>query len=908
MLNLFVSFFRAVTHPFIFTSLKLLMFSFKVYFIAELFKAKIHTKVPPRLGYSLIISLIINSLGDVLGIVYIGLKYLSDSFFINEVASICRKLTRPISIAEGVLFALFINGLIQLDRGKKLSRTAIVFSTLGAFLLFCQLLSITLPIKRLQVMDTLLDIDLTVYRITIFYSLTVLATTLHHALRSIRSNVLPRILTAQLRALLMYALTPYVSIGCIIFLITLFSDIGKQEFYPIFGLSAIAVNYIFYICSRRIMKLRFLNLYEDVQVKYDSEFIKYFNDALAGLAKATALYQVETVTKNFVREAFEIPFEKTLVFVRPLRSNQALPELDLYQEGLQLTIENHLANAPQNQALRALLEQSKILVLDDLEFTYFYQPDELVKRAITFLKSAEAEVFLPIYDKHFLIGYVIVCQGARAHKLYSAVDKEEMIAMAIYLERVINLLQHANPELVLKKQKALNDELKEKDHELNLYKDALLSFNQYRRDRKIGIIQYKNRHFKYVNTEARHVIPIDLDNEAGHYVTQTLKGLGDQIKEDGTAHVTLSYDHEGHPLFIRGMPNSHDSSIIFIVMHAEIGDILNYTLPTLSASADWDYALFLQTTKAGKRINELIPGATPTITQFKMSLLRAAISEKPLFLHIPEEDVAFVSDIIHYTSSRTYFEVLEVLQPEKNNEVGLKLLGSNPLLERAPKERPFLEKLNALGTLLIKNIDLLHIETQIALVEYLRYGFFHPLRSDRRIETDVRLILSSTKDIKSLVHEGEFSLELAEELSQWTITLPLISQLPIAEQESLIESYRKQILHKEAAQTLLEISPKEKASIIERKPSSLDELRRCVHLLIASKAAKKKIPEFALDNAPVAADPELQKAAVLGKNALKDARIVTMLWHKFKSQAKIAQFLGVNRSSVHKRCKEYNLS
>lgn len=908
MLNLLLSFLKAVTHPFIFSSLKLSVLSFKVFFITELFKAKIHTKVPPRLGYSLLISLIVNSLGDVLGILYLSFKYFSDSFLINQIASIFRKLTRPISIAEGVLFALFINGLIQLDRGEKLSRSGIAFSIVGVFLLLCQLIFIVFPLESLEIMDAFFDIDLTVYRITIIYSLAVLTITLYYALKSIQSNVLPRILTAQLRALLMYALTPYIAIGCIIFLITFFSDIGKQEFYPIFGLSAIAVNYIFYICSRRIMKLRFLNLYEEVQVKYDSEFIKYFNDALAGLAKATALYQVETVTKNFVREAFEIPFEKTLVFVRPLRSNQSLPELDLYQEGLQLAIENHLANTPQNQALRALLEQSKILVLDDLEFTYFYQPDELVKRAITFLKSAEAEVFLPIYDKHFLIGYVLICQGARTHKLYSAVDKEEMIAMAIYLERVINLLQHANPELVLKKQKALNDELKEKDHELSLYKDALLSFNKHRQDRKIGIVQYKNRHFRYINSEAKQVLPVDLDNEAGHYITQTLKGLAEQIKEEGTPQVTLSHDHEGNPLFIRGVPNTNDNSIIFVVMCAEIGDILNYTLPTLPTSADWDYALFLQTTKAGKRINELIPGATATLTQFKVNLLRAAISEKPLFLHIPEEDVAFVADIIHYTSSRTYFEVLEVVQPERNNEIGLKLLGSNPLLERAPKERPFLEKLNALGTLLIKNIDLLHVETQMALVEYLRYGFFHPLRSDRRIETDVRLILSSTKDIKSLVHEGQFSLELAEELSQWTVSLPLISELPIGEQESLIESYRKQIVHHEAAQTLLEFTSKEKASIIEKKPSSLDELRQCVHFLIAAKAVKKKIPDFSLDDVPVAADPELQKAALLGKNALKDVRIITMLWQKFKSQTKIANFLGVNRSSVHKRCKEYNLS
>jgi len=32
-----------------------------------------------------------------------------------------------------------------------------------------------------------------------------------------------------------------------------------------------------------------------------------------------------------------------------------------------------------------------------------------------------------------------------------------------------------------------------------------------------------------------------------------------------------------------------------------------------------------------------------------------------------------------------------------------------------------------------------------------------------------------------------------------------------------------------------------------------------------------------------------------------------MLWNKFNNQNKIAAFLGVNRSSVNRRCREYNL-
>ena len=55
-------------------------------------------------------------------------------------------------------------------------------------------------------------------------------------------------------------------------------------------------------------------------------------------------------------------------------------------------------------------------------------------------------------------------------------------------------------------------------------------------------------------------------------------------------------------------------------------------------------------------------------------------------------------------------------------------------------------------------------------------------------------------------------------------------------------------------------------------------------------------------------DVELTKIARLGRKALQDEKVMAMLWDKFeKNQNKIAAFLGVNRSSVNRRCKDYNL-
>ena len=87
-----------------------------------------------------------------------------------------------------------------------------------------------------------------------------------------------------------------------------------------------------------------------------------------------------------------------------------------------------------------------------------------------------------------------------------------------------------------------------------------------------------------------------------------------------------------------------------------------------------------------------------------------------------------------------------------------------------------------------------------------------------------------------------------------------------------------------------------------------DNLWNPTHINIITLRKKNQIyQETQFDPAYNISDPELVEAARLGKKALKDPKVMAVLWNKFKNQNKIAQFLGVNRSSVNRRCKEYNL-
>jgi transcriptional regulator with PAS, ATPase and Fis domain len=89
---------------------------------------------------------------------------------------------------------------------------------------------------------------------------------------------------------------------------------------------------------------------------------------------------------------------------------------------------------------------------------------------------------------------------------------------------------------------------------------------------------------------------------------------------------------------------------------------------------------------------------------------------------------------------------------------------------------------------------------------------------------------------------------------------------------------------------------------------SLQELRERMQELIQAKEKGTQYQETQFHPAHQEISSDLVEAAQLGRHALKDQKIMMALWNKFKNQNKIATFLGVNRSSVNRRCKDYNLT
>ncbi len=328
---------------------------------------------------------------------------------------------------------------------------------------------------------------------------------------------------------------------------------------------------------------------------------------------------------------------------------------------------------------------------------------------------------------------------------------------------------------------------------------------------------------------------------------------------------------------------------------------------TLKDPSNWDYMLFLETTHSGKLINKLIPGTGMQILDFKINLLKAALSKKAVLLNLPEEDILPTVELLHHISLRDHLETIELQATEKNHEIALKLFGINPLFS-ANDSAGLLERNDLNGTIFIKNIHLLSIQTQELLAHFLHTGVFTQLKSDRKRSSSARIICSSNQNLSHLCQHGTFLPKLYNELIKTSATLPSLLTLAPTELSDLTAGFIQHIISEKNSAHGVDLSPKEREKILNDRPISLQEYKDRVYYMLINKAKKKQVKqEDVIDGAYSITTPDMYNVARLGKNALKDQQIMTYLWNKFKNQTKIAKLLNVNRSSVNRRCKEFNL-
>ncbi len=819
---------------------------------------------------------------------FLILQYQSLALLIESLSTKTFRLNRIhktfslISAAFGAYFLMlaifFANGISKAERGE-------------AF--------------RLPMLDPNLPLEAFMMRIVAIYLLVCITLPiLISAVRTIRKSQVPKILQKQLRIFTLYLVLPYTITETLQACQFNFRGLLQGNLYAIVSVSTILITYAIYYGIKNVIGLRFLNFKNHVQSTRHFDFIDDFKEVLEQLSQATTLNELGQVTQHFFKNAFDIPRNKTALSIRNL-NHVAQSTISGETSKLEAFVEQFMTT--HDEAVCDYINRMKVLIHDEIAFSNFYEQKPTRTIILNFLESINADIFIPIFEHNKIIAYIIVERHAREHEFYGNVEHDEMLVFASYLGKSINLLQNRSVDGLIQQEKLLKEELYAKHQEINQYKESMRSFLRNSKQKEIGILFYKNRRFIYGNKIAKDLININLNQQEGHPLTKTLRHIAHQVEEYKAPQTALTQDQTDNKLVISAVPNLEHNNVIITICRPDISDIISKQIDLLQDPTTWDYLLYLETTESGRLINQLIPGSGEILLNFKIELLQVALTKKAILLDMPEDDLLATVEILHHINLREQLHVIKLHYPNTNFDLAIKLFGINPMLGIENGVQPLLEKLSTTGTLFIENVHFMNLETQEYLAEFLKTGFYRTFKSDTHAASNVRVICSTNHNLQALVQEGIFSKALFNELKRTTLSMPSLLTLPEDELHALADGFTQQALTVNDFKTLFELTPSEKNKLAHQRPVSLTALKKRIQQLLIDKSKKNHIyQETQFDPAYTVSDPTLIQAARMGKHALRDHKTMTILWNKFKNQNQIAAFLGVNRSSVNRRCKEYN--
>ena len=303
---------------------------------------------------------------------------------------------------------------------------------------------------------------------------------------------------------------------------------------------------------------------------------------------------------------------------------------------------------------------------------------------------------------------------------------------------------------------------------------------------------------------------------------------------------------------------------------------------------------------------ELI-GNSQNIEKIKDQILKLSNSESRIFINGPTgSGKELIARKIHKLSKREKgpFIILngalldvkkyeqELFGEEKNN--GSISYGA---LEKA-----------AGGILLIDEVSEIPLETQSKILRVLIDQKFKRINGDHDINVDVRIICSSSKDIKNEIRSGNFREDLFHRLNVFQIDIdPLssrVSDIPL-----LIEYFSKKIIESYNLKKF-NIDANNHYLINYNWPGNVRELRNLIERIgILSPNNEEKISSIIKESLKTSEEENFKLENSLSI-PLKEARenfekeYLTTQLKKFSGNiSKMAKFIGMERSALHRKLK-----
>lgn len=215
------------------------------------------------------------------------------------------------------------------------------------------------------------------------------------------------------------------------------------------------------------------------------------------------------------------------------------------------------------------------------------------------------------------------------------------------------------------------------------------------------------------------------------------------------------------------------------------------------------------------------------------------------------------------------------------------------------------------GTLFLDEIGEIPLSVQVKLLRVLETRSFERLGGTETIQTDVRVVAATNRDLEKMVAEGTFREDLFYRLNVVTVLLP-----PLRERKddipTLIRHYITVFAAENAREQMTIDEPALAALCAYNWPGNIRELRNCVERMVVLCRGR----ELTIDNVP--ANIRENVSPGITRNLLVPASVCD-LEHNEKllieralnecggNRSRAAEKLGISRRTLHRKLNLYNL-
>ena len=306
-------------------------------------------------------------------------------------------------------------------------------------------------------------------------------------------------------------------------------------------------------------------------------------------------------------------------------------------------------------------------------------------------------------------------------------------------------------------------------------------------------------------------------------------------------------------------------------------------------------------------------GKSPSITKVYDLIKKISSSGSRVFIYGPTgSGKELVARKIHKKSNRNTkpFVILNgaLLEPEKYE---LELLGAEN--QNGTINYGALEKSSG-GTLLIDEVSEIPLETQSKILRVLTDQKFKRINGDHDISVDIRIICSTSKDIRKEINLGNFREDLYHRLNVVEINLEPLSKR--VEDIPLLIKYFSEKIAKSYGISKLLIDVNNPYLLEYDWPGNVRELRNLVERIsiLAPNENSEKIDSIIKESLKKDVKSKFDLSENNFSIPLKEARenfektYLSSQLKKFKGNiAKTANFIGMERSALHRKLKSLGI-